>query len=254
MTAAATRRRTVSQVHSTATAAAVAAADIIEQLMHAGLLRTLGVATGSSPGPVYRELARRALPLSGVTLFALDEYLGLPSGHPESYRSVVEREIAEPLRIPTEQVNLPDGQNPEAYDKLIADHGGVDLQILGVGRNGHIGFNEPGSAFNSRTRVVDLDDSTRAANARFFPSIEDVPRQAVTQGIATILGARRLIVVVFGPNKAPAVAAALNGPRTEALPASVLRDHGDVTWLMDSDAAALLPRSTSASRREIAES
>lgn len=250
MTAAATYRRTVSGIHPTPTAAAVAAADIIERLLHAGELRILGVATGSSPGPVYRELARRALPMSELTLFALDEYLGLPPGHPESYRSVVEREIAEPLRIPSERVHLPDGRNPEAYDRLIADHGGVDLQLLGIGRNGHIGFNEPGSPFRSHTRIVDLDDSTRAANARFFASLDDVPHQAVTQGIATILSARRLLVVVSGSSKAPAVAAALNGPRTEALPASVLRDHGDVTWLMDPDAAALLHPEARASHAE----
>jgi glucosamine-6-phosphate deaminase len=109
-----------------------------------------------------------------------------------------------------------------------------------VGRNGHIGFNEPGSPFDSCTRVVDLDPSTRAAYARFFLSADDVPHQAVTQGIATILSARRLMVLASGTDKAPAVAAALDGPRTEDVPASVLRDHGDVSWFIDRDAASLL--------------
>lgn len=240
MTAVLTQRKTVSEVHPTAAAAAEAAADLIEQLVHAGRLRTLGVATGSSPSPLYRELARRGLALSGLTLFALDEYLGLPAGHPESYRAVVEREVARPLGIPAARVHLPDGRDPVAYDRLIADHGGVDLQLLGVGRNGHIGFNEPGSPFDSCTRVVDLDASTRSANARFFPSEDDVPHQAVTQGIATILSARRLMVLASGTDKAPAVAAALDGPRTEDVPASVLRDHGDVSWFIDRDAASLL--------------
>jgi glucosamine-6-phosphate deaminase len=239
-TAPATRRRSVVEVHGSAEAAASVAADTIEALVREGALRTLGVATGSSPEPVYRELARRAVPFAAVDVFALDEYLGLPAGHPEGYRAVVERAVAGPLGIPGDRVHLPDGDDPEAYEELIAAHGGVDLQVLGIGRNGHIGFNEPGSPFDSRTRVVDLDESTRRANARFFPSIAEVPRRSVTQGIATILAARRLIVVVSGEEKAVAVAAALDGPRTEALPASVLRDHRDVTWLLDDDAAALL--------------
>jgi glucosamine-6-phosphate deaminase len=236
-----TRRRILVEVHRTAQAAAVAAADLVERLMEAGELRTLGVATGSSPSPVYRDLARRKLPLAELTVFALDEYLGLPTGHPESYRAVVEREVTGPLGIPAARVHLPDWRDPDAYDRLIADHGGVDLQLLGIGRNGHIGFNEPGSSFASRTRIVDLTASTRAANARFFGSPEEVPHQAVTQGISTILEARRLVVVASGRDKAPAVSAALNGPRSVDVPASVLRDHGDVTWLLDAEAASLLP-------------
>lgn len=236
-----TLRKTVAETHPTADAAASAAVDVIDGLLRAGHLRNLGVATGSSPSPVYREMARRHLDLSDVTLFALDEYIGLPEGHPESYRAVVEREVAVPLGVPSERVHLPDGTDPEAYDQLIASHGGVDLQILGIGRNGHIGFNEPGSSFESHTRVVDLDESTREANARFFDSPDDVPRRSVTQGISTILNARRLLVVVSGAAKAAAVAASINGPRTEDMPASVLRDHSDVTWFLDKAAASHLP-------------
>lgn len=237
-------RKTVTEIHPSAEAAASAAVDIIENLLRSGGLRNLGVATGSSPSPVYREMARRNLDLSDVTLFALDEYIGLPEGHPESYRSVVEREVAVPLGVPINQVNLPDGTHPEAYDDLIASHGGVDLQILGIGRNGHIGFNEPGSSFRSHTRVVELDESTREANARFFDSLADVPQCSVTQGIGTILNARRLVVVVSGAEKSAAVVAAINGPRTEEMPASVLRDHPDVTWFLDEDAASGLPTRT----------
>lgn len=236
-----TLRKTVTATHATSEAAASAAVDVIEELLDTGALRNLGVATGSSPSPVYREMTRRGLDLSGVTLFALDEYMGLPLGHPESYRAVVEREIARPLGVPGDRVNLPDGTHPADYDQLIAASGGVDLQILGIGRNGHIGFNEPGSAFDSRTRVVDLEESTREANARFFDSIDDVPRRSVTQGIGTILNARKLVVVVSGSEKAAAVAAAINGPRTEAMPASVLRDHADVAWFLDESAASKLP-------------
>lgn len=240
----ATLRKTVTEIHPSAEEAASAAVDIIENLLRSGSLRNLGVATGSSPSPVYREMARRNLDLSDVTLFALDEYIGLPDGHRESYRAVVEREAAVPLGVPINQVNLPDGTNPEAYDDLIASHGGIDLQILGIGRNGHIGFNEPGSSFQSHTRVVDLDESTREANARFFDSLADVPQHSVTQGIGTILNARRLVVVASGAEKAAAVAAAINGPRTEEMPASVLRDHPDVTWFLDEDAASGLPTRT----------
>lgn len=238
-------RKTVTETHATPAAAASAAVDIVERLLEAGALRNLGVATGSSPSPMYREMARRALDLSGVTLFALDEYLGLPPGHPESYRAVVEREVAVPLGVPADRVHLPDGAHPAAYDELISSSGGVDLQILGIGRNGHIGFNEPGSSFDSRTRIVELNASTRAANARFFTSLADVPRHSVTQGIATILNARRLVVIVSGEEKAEAVAASIDGPRSETMPASVLRDHADVTWLLDDAAASRLPHRAS---------
>lgn len=207
-----------------------------------GALRVLGVATGSTPQPLYRELAKRRTPaLAGLTLFALDEYVGLPAGHPQSYRSVVEREVGKPLGISPSRIHLPDPVAPGAYDSAIKAHGGIDVQILGIGQNGHIGFNEPWSGFESLTRVTPLDDSTRAANARFFESIDDVPTHAVTQGIATILAARRIVVLAFGQAKAAAVAAAISGPRTERMPASALQDHPNVSWALDEDAASLLP-------------
>jgi len=237
----ATPRTTITEVHATSEDAASAAVDLIEAMLQTGALRNLGVATGSSPGPLYREMIRRRLDLSDVTLFALDEYIGLPQGHPESYRAVLARDVAVPLGVAADRVHLPDGVDPAAYDQLIAATGGVDLQILGIGRNGHIGFNEPGSSFESRTRIVELDESTRAANARFFRSLDDVPRQSVTQGIATIMDARKIFVIVSGAAKADAVSASIDGPRTEAMPASILRDHADVTWYLDSAAASQLP-------------
>jgi glucosamine-6-phosphate deaminase len=173
-----------------------------------------------------------------LTLFALDEYVGLPPGHPESYGAAVAREIAEPLGIPASQVHLPAETHPERYEPSIHDAGGIDVQLLGIGRNGHIGFNEPGSPFDSRTRITDLEDSTRIANARFFGSIEEVPRRSVTQGIATILEARRLIVLAFGAEKGEATAAAILGPLTESVPASAIRLHSDITWVLDTACAS----------------
>lgn len=217
-------------------------------------LDVLGVATGSTPQPLYRELAKRRAPqLADLTLFALDEYVGLPGGHPQSYRSFVESDIGSPLGISPSRIHLPDAVTPEAYDAAIAAHGGVDVQILGIGQNGHIGFNEPGSSFDSLTRVTPLDESTRAANARFFDSIDDVPTHAVTQGIATILSARRIVVLAFGLEKAEAVAAAITGPRTEQMPASALQQHPNVSWVLDEDAASRLPSDVQTGREPAVE-
>ncbi|MGO2748144.1 glucosamine-6-phosphate deaminase [Microbacterium sp.] len=229
-------------VHPSSREAASSAAEELVAQAAGGGLHVLGVATGSTPQPLYRELAKHRTPgLADLTLFALDEYVGLPEGHPQSYRSVIERDVGEPLGISPSRIHLPDPVAPGAYDAAIAAHGGIDVQILGIGQNGHIGFNEPGSGFHSLTRVTPLDASTRAANARFFDSIEDVPTHAVTQGIATILSARRIVVFAFGRAKADAVAAAISGPRTEQMPASALQDHPDVSWVIDEDAASLLP-------------
>ncbi|MGO1770926.1 MAG: glucosamine-6-phosphate deaminase [Microbacterium sp.] len=228
-------------VHRTSRDAADPLAEDIAARVEAGDLRVLGVATGSTPLPLYEALARRrSRGLSDLTLFALDEYVGLPDGHPESYRAVVEREVARPLGIARSRVHVPDAAAPEAYGADIEAHGGIDLQIVGIGVNGHIGFNEPGSSFGSRTRLVSLDDSTRRANARFFSSIDEVPRSAVTQGIGTILRARRIVALAFGEAKAAIVAEAIQGPRTERVPASALRDHPDVEWVLDAAAASRL--------------
>ena len=198
----------------------------------------LGVATGGTPLPVYRELARAGADFSRVRLVALDEYVGLPAGHSGSFAAYVGREIAGPLRIPPANVVLPRGRGAGLESRL-AELGGVDLQLLGIGRNGHLAFNEPGSALDSRTRVVALSATTRRDNAEPFGA-EPVPTHAVTQGIGTILEARHLVLLATGEAKAAAVAAALTGPVTSECPASVLNRHPHVTVVLDAAAAGCL--------------
>lgn len=216
----------------------MAAADAVLDRLAARSNPVLGIATGSSPLPLYEQLARRSRELPRLRGFALDEYLGLPPGHPQSYREVVRREVVEPLGLDPAGVQVPDGAaaDPERaaadYEELIRAAGGIDVQVLGIGSNGHLAFNEPGSALDSRTRLVELTASTREANARFFPALQDVPTHALTQGLGTIREARSLVLLASGSEKAEAVAAALNGPVTPRVPASVLQLHPDVTVLL----------------------
>lgn len=208
----------------------------------------LGLATGSSPLAIYAALAARVrdgtLDTSRVSGFALDEYVGIPAEHPESYASVVHREVTVPLRLDPERVQVPDGRADdvelacERYEETIRAAGGVDLQILGIGANGHVGFNEPTSSFASRTRIKTLTERTRTDNARFFASADDVPTHCLTQGLGTISEARELLLVAQGPQKAAAVAAAVEGPLTSLCPASVLQLHRRATVMVDEDAAA----------------
>lgn len=222
------------------------AAGLIAELVAGKPDAVLGLATGSTPLPVWAALRRRRLDLATVRGFALDEYLGLPPGHPESYRAVIAREVVEPLGLDPARVRVPgdDGGPLETagarYEAAIREAGGVDLQILGIGRTGHIGFNEPGSSLASRTRVKTLTDATRADNARFFARPEDVPRHCLTQGLGTILEARRLVLLAFGAAKAEAVAGAVEGPVSASLPGSVIQLHPDVTVLVDEAAASRL--------------
>lgn len=222
------------------------AADLVRSEAAAGRLDVLGVATGSSPDPIYRALASDPPPVDRLELFALDEYVGLPPAHPASYHAVVEATIAGPLGIPRDRVHVPDGsaadleEAAQGFERRLAASGGVDLQIVGIGANGHLGFNEPGSPLDGRTRVVDLAERTRADNARFFADAAEVPHRAVTQGLATILAARRILLIAIGPAKAEAVARALSGSVSSDCPASVLQTHSDVTVLLDPAAAALL--------------
>jgi glucosamine-6-phosphate deaminase len=232
-------------VTSTAEAGAIAA-DRIAALVARKPDAVLGLATGSTPLPVWAALRERGVDLSRVRGFALDEYLGLPPGHPESYASVVAREVVAPLGLDPALVRVPgdDGGPVESagqrYEEAIRAAGGVDLQILGIGRTGHIGFNEPGSSLASRTRVKTLTDATRADNARFFASAEEVPRHCLTQGLGTILDARELVLLAFGAAKAEAVAGAVEGPVSASLPASVIQLHPEVTVLLDEAAASQL--------------
>jgi len=223
------------------------AAGIIATRIESGELQVLGVATGSSPLPVYRALARRQpTGLGDVAAFALDEYVGLSYEHPESYHSVVEREVTRPLGLRPDRVHVPDGMAEDLddaclrYEAAIADAGGVDLQILGVGANGHIGFNEPTSSFASRTRVKTLAQATRDDNARFFDRIDDVPIHCITQGLGTIMSARSVLLVAHGEAKAAPVAAVVEGPVTSMCPGSILQMHADATIVVDEAAASSL--------------
>ena len=229
----------------TEAAAGELVADAIETLVQRRPDAVLGVATGSTPLPVYRALASRALPLRRVRAFALDEYVGLPQGHPESYAAVVRREVTDPLGLDPALVRVPgDGGSlataGEDYEAAIAAAGGVDLQLLGIGTDGHIGFNEPGSSLASRTRIKTLTEQTRRDNARFFSSLDDVPRHCITQGLGTIREARHLVLLAFGAAKAAAVAGAVEGPVTASLPGSAIQLHPHVTVILDEAAAARL--------------
>ncbi len=228
------------------------AAELIARLVAAKPDAVLGLATGSTPLPVWAALAARTsdsarpLDLGRVRGFALDEYIGLPAGHPESYRAVITREVVEPLgldpalvRVPGDDGRPADGAG-ERYETLIAESGGVDLQVLGIGRTGHIGFNEPGSSLASRTRVKTLTEQTRADNARFFESPHDVPRHCLTQGLGTILDARHLVLLAFGDAKADAIAGAVEGPVSSSLPGSAIQLHPQVTVIVDEPAGAKL--------------
>lgn len=229
-------------------AAGELAARVVWQYVDAADAPVLGVATGSTPEPLYRELARTRgdRDLSGLTAFALDEYVGLPEGHPESYREVLRREVVEPLGLDPSQVHVPPADPEgladagERYEAAIAAAGGVGLQILGIGTDGHVGFNEPGSSLASRTRMKTLTEQTRRDNARFFASVDEVPRHCVTQGIGTIREARHLLLLAFGEGKAPALAAALEGPVSASVPGSALQLHPHVTVIADEAAASEL--------------
>lgn len=208
----------------------------------------LGVATGSTPMEAYRQVAELAkngeVDLVPVVAFALDEYLGLPVGHPETYHEVVDRTVRLPLGLRPEAVHVPDPWTDDheaaaaEYEREIVAAGGIDVQILGIGANGHIGFNEPGTPLDTRTHVVELTERTRMDNARFFGSLEDVPTHAMTQGLATIAAARAVVLIATGPAKADAVAAMVEGPMGPACPASSLQLHDHVTIVLDEAAAS----------------
>ncbi|WP_019181890.1 glucosamine-6-phosphate deaminase [Microbacterium yannicii] len=236
-------------VHDEAAAGALVADEIV-RLIGADPATVLGLATGSTPLPVYEALRPRlhGVDVSRVRGFALDEYVGIDPAHPESYRSVIAREVVEPLGLDPSRIRTPDGsadgieRHGEEYEAAIAEAGGIDLQILGIGTDGHIGFNEPGSSFASRTRVKTLTEQTRRDNARFFDSIDDVPMHCITQGLGTILRARHLVLLAFGEGKAAAVAAAVEGPLTASLPGSAIQLHPHATVIVDESAASHLAR------------
>jgi len=234
---------------ASADAAGALVADAIESLLKEKPDAVLGLATGSSPLPVYRELAaRRSLSFARARGFLLDEYVGLPPGHPQSYREFIRRELEAHVDFADGAVSAPDVHAPDIadacrrYEEAMAAAGGVDLQLLGIGTDGHIGFNEPGSSLGSRTRIKTLVEQTRRDNARFFERPDEVPRHVVTQGVATILEARHVVLLAFGADKAEAVAVAVEGPVTASVPASALQFHPHATAVLDEVAAAGLER------------
>ncbi|GAA1343250.1 glucosamine-6-phosphate deaminase [Arthrobacter roseus] len=210
----------------------------------------LGVATGSSPLATYRALANRkereSLQVEDVQCFALDEYVGLPAHHPGSYATFVESEITVPLGLNPANIHVPDGAATNLdqacldYEQAISDHGGIDLQILGIGANGHIGFNEPTSSLSSRTRIKALSSQTREDNARFFEAPDAVPTHCITQGLGTIMDVHEIVLVAQGTHKAAAVAAAVEGPVAGLCPASILQFHPRITFVLDEEAASNL--------------
>ncbi|KAA0965317.1 glucosamine-6-phosphate deaminase [Sporosarcina sp. ANT_H38] len=226
----------------------------VAQLVEAQILRNdrsvLGLATGSTPLGLYERLIEgvtsRGISYQNVRTINLDEYLGLGEGHPESYRTFMTDNLFNKIDIVTENTYIPDGTPDSAeeeclrYEQVIDDVGPIDLQILGIGTNGHIGFNEPGTDSNSLTHVVELVASTRESNARFFPSINEVPTHAITTGIKSILKSKQIIVMATGKDKAEAVKTLLSKDMNESFPASILWNHDNVTLIVDRDAYQLV--------------
>lgn len=210
----------------------------------------LGLATGGTPVGIYKNLVNwykgGDLDFSEVTSVNLDEYRGLPREHKESYWSFMHRNLFDHVNIKPEHINLPDGMNMDAeaecarYDKVIESVGGIDLQLLGIGHDGHIGFNEPSNAFDLGTHCVKLTDETIDANQRFFNNRDEVPREAYTMGTRTIMQARKILMVVSGKDKAEIIKKAFFGPVTPEVPASILQMHPDFTLVADEDALSLV--------------
>lgn len=229
------------------TAAALAAEEIRD---HPDTV--LGLATGSTPLGLYREWIRlhsdEGLDFGRVTSFNLDEYVGLPADHPCSYRYFMQEQLFNHINIRPDRVHIPNGTAGDlaaecaAYEQAIRDAGGIDVQVLGIGSDGHIGFNEPGGSLASRTRREILTAQTRRDNARFFDNPEDVPLYSLTMGIGTILESRRILLLAFGEHKADILAKAVEGPVTASVPASVLQMHPHVTVFVDEPGAASLAR------------
>jgi len=212
----------------------------------------LGLATGSSPLGLYRELVRlhreEGLDFSQATTFNLDEYVGLDPKHPQSYRHFMQANLLDHLNIPPRRTHVPDGRTLDfvnyggRYEQMIRDAGGIDLQVLGVGSDGHIAFNEPGSSLGSRTRVKTLARETIRDNARFFGSEERVPRLAITMGVGTILESKQCLLIAMGAAKAQAIRDTVEGPVTAQVTASALQLHRDVICIVDEAAGSLLTR------------
>ncbi|MDO8545616.1 MAG: glucosamine-6-phosphate deaminase [Opitutaceae bacterium] len=252
------RERIPTEIFPNADEAAVRLARELAELIRrndaAGRNTVLGLATGSTPVRLYRQLIRmhreEGLSFRRVVTFNLDEYYGLPRTHPESYWRFMHEQLFDHIDVPTENIHVPDGTVPRAdvfgwcreYEAMIRAAGGLDLQVLGIGRTGHVGFNEPGSTRDSRTRLVTLDTLTRRDAARDFLGESNVPRHAITMGVGTILEARRIVLLAWGEGKAGVIAQAVEGTATDSLPASFLQGHQNVQFFIDVAAASALTR------------
>jgi len=225
-----------------------AAAQIVVDVLNTKPNAVLGMATGSTPLGLYQELVRLhkagEVDFSRVTTFNLDEYVGLPANHPQSYHYFMHEHFFQHVNIPPHNINIPSGTTSnypafcQWYEGRIAECGGIDLQILGIGSDGHIAFNEPGSSLSSRTRLKTLSKQTIDDNARFFERRESVPVYAITMGVGTILDARSLILVASGKGKSKAIAQAVEGPVTSMLTASAIQMHRDAIVIVDAEAAS----------------
>ncbi|NMA05364.1 MAG: glucosamine-6-phosphate deaminase [Acholeplasmataceae bacterium] len=203
----------------------------------------LGLATGGTPLGIYENLVldykENKTNYENVTTFNLDEYVGLDINHEQSYHTYMRKNLFNHININLENTHFPTLENPQSYTKLIKEKS-IDIQILGVGSNGHIGFNEPGTSFDSETGYVTLAESTIEDNKRFFDSIEDVPTSAVTMGLKDIMSAKRIMLIAFGKNKAQAIKQLINGKEDEAWPLTILKRHPYVTVYLDKEAASLI--------------
>ncbi len=229
-------------------------AQIVAQTLNAKPDAVLGLATGSTPLGLYKELVRmnqeEGLDFSQVTTFNLDEYVGLAKQHTQSYHYFMHENLFQHINISEHNIHIPSGTTDnypafcESYEQRIVECGGIDLQVLGIGSDGHIAFNEPGSSLSSRTRIKTLTSQTIEDNARFFESPDEVPAYSITMGVGTILEARKIILLANGANKAAAVAGAIEGPVTSMCTASALQMHRDTIFLLDKEAAGKLQMTT----------
>lgn len=227
-------------------------AELIAEVIRRKPRAVLGLATGSTPLGTYKELIRlhqkEGLDFSRVITFNLDEYVGLDHSHPQSYHFFMWENLFKKININPKNVHIPDGTAKDIpafcrwYEEQMVKAGGIDVQLLGIGGNGHIAFNEPGSSLGSRTRVKTLDDRTRTDNARFFRSMNEVPKYAITMGIGTIMDVRQLILLANGAGKAEAIANTCEGPITAMVPATIVQLHPKATIIVDKAASTKLSR------------
>lgn len=226
------------------------ACDLIVEKVNSLDNPVLGLATGSTPEGMYQQMIdsyqRNKVSFAKTTTFNLDEYVGLAGKNPNSYRFYMNEKLFKHIDLPDNRAFLPDGDVDDLqkecrdFETLIYKTEYIDMQVLGIGLNGHIGFNEPGTAFDSRTHIVDLDETTRKANARFFESLDDVPKKAITMGIETIMESKKILLLVSGEKKAEAVYRLVNGETSEEFPASILQKHENVTLIADEEALSKL--------------